>query len=322
MTQPVCPVCNLNMKSPGGVLNAKGSYEFECDRCGNFSLTGSAAATVGNICDSPEKKALLSHSIRKRQISEVSPVINSEQITEILENGTIPNPQEQLDNFILWFGNTFNDIGELVQIYPEYVQAVIGSVSSGTVNFLIKHLVDKGILVGDKRKPCEIALSFDGWELYQTLKRGHTESRKAFMAMKFGDSILDNVFKNCFKQAVKETGFELVRLDEDPKAGLIDDRLRVEILTSRFLITDLTHGNAGAYWEAGFAEGLGKPVIYTCEEKFFKKAPPYDKHGGTHFDTNHHLTVVWNENDLNAAAEQLKATIRATLPAEAIMTDE
>jgi hypothetical protein len=167
-----------------------------------------------------------------------------------------------------------------------------------------------------------VALTFDGWELYQTLKRGRSDSRKAFMAMKFGDAVLDNAYKNCFKPAVKATGFDLLRLDEAPKAGLIDDRLRVEILTSRFLITDLTHNNAGAYWEAGFAEGLGKPVIYTCEEKFFKNEPPYEKKGGTHFDTNHHLTVVWNENALNIAAEQLKATIRATLPAEAIMTDE
>ena len=57
-----------------------------------------------------------------------------------------------------------------------------------------------------------------------------------------------------------------------PKAGLIDDRLRVEIRTSRFLIADLTHENAGAYWEAGFAEGLGKPVIYTCEKSKFDTA--------------------------------------------------
>jgi nucleoside 2-deoxyribosyltransferase len=61
-------------------------------------------------------------------------------------------------------------------------------------------------------------------------------------------------------------GFKLTRLDDDPKAGIIDDRLRVEIRTSRFLIADLTHENRGAYWEAGFAEGDGKPVIYTCRK--------------------------------------------------------
>jgi len=77
-------------------------------------------------------------------------------------------------------------------------------------------------------------------------------------------------------------------------------------------LADLTHHNKGAYWEAGFAEGLGKPVIYLCRKDVFE-----DKTQGTHFDTNHHLTVVWDPADLTDAAEKLKATIRATLPREA-----
>ena len=36
------------------------------------------------------------------------------------------------------------------------------------------------------------------------------------------------------------------------------------------MISDLSHGNYGAYWEAGFAEGLGKAVIYTCERTIFE----------------------------------------------------
>ena len=118
-----------------------------------------------------------------------------------------------------------------------------------------------------------------------------------------------------FKQAVADTGFELYRLDEKPQAGLIDDRLRVEIRNSRFLISDLTHDNSGAYWEAGYAEGLGKPVIYTCKKEKFDK----DK---SHFDTNHHLTVKWDTDNIEDAVKSLKATIRATLPDEAKLSDD
>jgi len=107
----------------------------------------------------------------------------------------------------------------------------------------------------------------------------------------------------------------LFKLVDRPKAGLLDDRLRVEIQTSRFLIADLTHENAGAYWEAGYAERLGKQVIYTCEKEKFEEQK-------THFDTNHHLTVVWDADNPHEAAEALKATIRATLPGEAKLTDE
>lgn len=123
------------------------------------------------------------------------------------------------------------------------------------------------------------------------------------------------MLNNCFIPAVQKTGFDLITLNDSKRAGLIDDRLRVEIMTSRFLVADLTHDNEGAYWEAGFAEGLGKPVIYTCEKNKFER----DK---THFDTNHHLTIIWDIKEPLKAVEDLKATIRATLPAEAKLNDD
>ena len=61
---------------------------------------------------------------------------------------------------------------------------------------------------------------------------------------------------------------------------------------------------------------MGKPVIYTCEKSVFD-----DKDHATHFDTNHHLTVVWEHDKLEEAGKKLKATIRATLPEDAKMED-
>jgi nucleoside 2-deoxyribosyltransferase len=117
---------------------------------------------------------------------------------------------------------------------------------------------------------------------------------------------------------VRKTDFELRRLDEGQGAGLIDDQLRVLIRTSRFLVCDLTHGNRGAYWEAGYAEGLGKPVIYTCRRDVFEdRSDP----NHPHFDTNHWVTVIWETADPAAAARKLKDTVRATLPAEARLID-
>ena len=134
------------------------------------------------------------------------------------------------------------------------------------------------------------------------------------MAMQYNDPILDQKIFPKFKEATKEAGFDLVRLDNAPRAGLIDEQLRVEIRRARFLVADLTHDNSGAYWEAGFAEGLDKPVIYTCEKGVFKSR-------GTHFDTNHFHTIQWDAADPLKAARELKATIRATLPDEARMED-
>lgn len=45
-------------------------------------------------------------------------------------------------------------------------------------------------------------------------------------------------------------------------------------------------------------------------------------HRQTHFDTNHHMAIVWDKENPKESGEQLKATIRATLPALARHRDE
>jgi nucleoside 2-deoxyribosyltransferase len=134
------------------------------------------------------------------------------------------------------------------------------------------------------------------------------------MAMAFGNETLNRVFVEYLKPASEAAGFRLVRIDEGPSAGLIDVRLQNEIRTSRFLVADLTDRNPGAYWEAGFAHGLGLPVIYTCEADAFEKK-------GTHFDTNHFHTIKWDAGNPAEAASRLRDTIRATLPEEAKLGD-
>jgi hypothetical protein len=94
--------------------------------------------------------------------------------------------------------------------------------------------------------------------------------------------------------------------------------LRVRIRQAKFLICDLTHGNRGAYWEGGFAEGLGIPVIYTCRLDVFTNSA-HEFH--PHFDTAHWVTVPWDPANPALAAAKLKAIVRATLPDEAKLED-
>jgi nucleoside 2-deoxyribosyltransferase len=134
------------------------------------------------------------------------------------------------------------------------------------------------------------------------------------MAMAYGIKDTERAFAECFEPAVRATGFELRRLDTTPKAGLIDLRMRVDLRACKFVVADLTDENRGAYWESGFAEGLGRHVFYTCEATKFDRAK-------THFDTEHMLTIRWSLNNLAAAADELKAAIRNTFPAEARQRD-
>lgn len=127
--------------------------------------------------------------------------------------------------------------------------------------------------------------------------------------MKFGDARLDAFVEKVVKPAVASLpGLTLHRIDDPAiaRAGVIDNVMRETIRDPAFLIADLSHANNGAYWEAGFAEGLGKPVIYLCERSQWEA-------NRTHFDTNHCTTIVWDEAKPEAFARQLAATLRNSL---------
>jgi len=322
-----CPVCNLDVGAfspfPFKGINC---YEVACKRCGVFSVGTRIESYLPHILEGdPRKIAVLSHWIRTKHESISADEAGRREVILLdgaLVDGIIkrpaPSPAEQADNIVRWLGENIEGPGERVRVAPSTHQAIMGAQTPNGFALVIRYLFDDKTLIGDlcRGEPGEAnaMLSFKGWGYYEELKRRAVDSRKAFMAMQYGETDLDKVVEEVFKPAVTQTGFDLVRLDEAPRAGLIDDRLRVEIQTSRFLIVDLTHQNRGAYWEAGYAEGLGKPVVYTCEKQKFEE-------GKTHFDTNHHLTVPWDPANPQEAGEELKATIRATLPGEAKLTD-
>jgi hypothetical protein len=199
--------------------------------------------------------------------------------------------------------------------------AIIGARSPAGFQLVLEHLFECGLVTGNQSKTmsggdrAHATLTFAGWDHYESLRRGGRVYRKAFMAMQFGDALLDQVLKDVFKPSALLAGFDLLKLTDRPKAGLIDNRMRVEIQSCDFVVADLSHDNLGAYWEAGYAEGLGKPVIYTCEKSKFEQAK-------THFDTNHHLTILWDSTSPGSCSQEFVATIRATLPHLANMSDD
>jgi nucleoside 2-deoxyribosyltransferase len=149
------------------------------------------------------------------------------------------------------------------------------------------------------------------------------DSRKAFVAMEFPNPEKTEVnyfFQNKLLDqylipAVRQTNYDLANaLRTEPMAGNLHARLEVEIRKARFVVAELSHHNNGAYWEAGFARGLNKPVIY-----MYNKA--VGNSGRPHFDVGSDHYIAWEQDQPQRAADALKAVIRATLVGEAKMED-
>jgi hypothetical protein len=160
-----------------------------------------------------------------------------------------------------------------------------------------------------------------GWREYKELKKGRSDSKTVFMAMQFDKDQRKNI-DDIVKPVVEKFDFQLYLLPEFyMKENTIDLKLRNAIRDSRLLICDLTHKNNGAYFEAGFAEGLGKPVIYICELSAFEdaeknKGKDGDKSKRLHFDVEHQEIYKWkegSEDSIKKFQSDIEAKIRVSI---------
>jgi hypothetical protein len=320
-----CPACGIFIAT---CVESGDQHRYNCRRCGKFTLSGFnrriaennlvEAIASSNGRRTNHRRSRLSHIVRRQQNGGGYVGVDPEKVIDWRLDDPLPSAPEQVDNLVLWLGHRQSSPLEVVVLVADEMAAWIGApiVNNPTRAGLdwifdqpeVRELVQFDLNMHD------LGLTLPGWRRHQDLQSGHSQSRVAFMALQFGDAELDKVVDVCFRGAVARTGYALRRATDEQRAGLIDDQMRVSIRTARFVLADLTHANNGAYWEAGFAEGLGKPVIYTCSESAWKERP-------THFDTNHMLTIKWNTNDLGRAGEELVNRIRTTLPDEAKMTD-
>jgi hypothetical protein len=89
------------------------------------------------------------------------------------------------------------------------------------------------------------------------------EERYAFIAMAIDpqnpelEDVLDSI-----KEAATKYGIHAERVDEVQSNNRISDRILESIQKAQFVIVDLTHSKPNVFYEAGYAQGLGKTPIY------------------------------------------------------------
>jgi hypothetical protein len=326
MTSSTCPVCTsqllLEVSEP-----QTGALAYGCPRCGGYQATFEAVNALRELSNKHWAcRYETSHAIRRRHDPDGPRfLVTASWLASVWANAKLPTPQESADIFVDYLGSANRVPTDWVRCRPAKLKGLLGTADEPTrqdgIMYVVDHLRAKGLI----EHPAQIQLpaddgvllyrlTFDGWERFDDLRRRAVDSHIAFMAMDFKSEATARAFA-AFIAAVDQTGFELRRLDQKPKAGLIDLRMRVEIRAAKFLVADLTDENRGAYWEAGFAEGLGKKVYYTCEASKFDKVK-------THFDTEHLLTVKWAADNMAPALDELKSAIRNYLPADAVQFDD
>ncbi len=261
--------------------------------------------------------------IDQRNAGDSTPLIGMDEVTYALERGPLP-VHERADRLLRLLAQETPHVGATLQILgnddcpeqsdPFYMNALAWSESHNgeELRYIADYLcvqgwitIPRGADISPFKYRCRVEV--DG---YARIGEQATalDSSQCFVAMWFHEN-MDDVYDKAIAPAIRDAGYEPFRVDRQVDlVGKIDDAIVAEIRRSRFLVADMTHGDEGArggvYYEAGFAYGLDKPVIYTCRE---------DKIDDVHFDNRQFNHIVWNDDALDDLRKRLADRIVATI---------
>lgn len=136
------------------------------------------------------------------------------------------------------------------------------------------------------------SITVKGWEKISQLRQLNEVTKQGFIAMSFDPSV--KYIEDCFKKAISGAGYKPQIIKDKEHNNYIMPEIFYEIKQSRFVVVDITNPNYGAYYEAGYAQALGKEVIVCCKKEVFDN--PDTK---PHFDIAQKSMIIWeDENDL------------------------
>ena len=200
--------------------------------------------------------------------------------------------------------------------------------------FLDKVKTSRSLLGGHSLDMSSFVITHKGWKF---LEGDSTQScsKSAFVAMWFAE--FTKPLREVIRKILKNKGYDPVFVDELPTRSnltpeqkhdlatnsTIDDMIIANIRRAKFVIADLScfpgekmtseiykkqDGTsevrdivcAGAYFEAGYATALEKPIIYLVNRK---QTP--------HFDVNHIPYITWDEGCLDDLEVELRNGIEA-----------
>jgi hypothetical protein len=234
----------------------------------------------------------------------------------------------------LWFSSTQEGLGDWIDFlydghggsteHPSRLSfynflAATSSISSEDGAALLEFLEGEKVL--EKLNTLySFRLTSQGWRRVNELLTVESESTTAFVAMWFS-KVMDAAYLQGFHKAIEAAGYDPIRIDRKDHNNKIDDEIIAEIRRCKFVVADFTSelidqptqegettkvalARGGVYFEAGFALGLGKPVIW-CAKKAMLDA------SALHFDTRQFAHIPWD--DPADLAKQLEQRIVATL---------
>jgi nucleoside 2-deoxyribosyltransferase len=253
------------------------------------------AGSVNLTSLTPSQRAKLTRWLGdQRREGEPYPLITSHVIDNLqaLPDLSILERRDRALEFLASHSNNLAEKVRFAGIVDEKLTAALeglaiatGSRDENEARAYLTFLEESGLV---KRTNEYVTITFNGWQYLEKQRAEQVMSVQAFVAMWFDPSMVDP-YESGIAPAIRDTGYSVMRIDKKEHINKIDDEIIAEIRRSRFVVADFTSEKdkprGGVYFEAGFAQGLNKPVIWTCRT---------DMIGSVHFDTRQFNHITWD----------------------------
>ncbi len=314
-----CPIC----RNKWTIYSDKKVPEFihyvKCFRCGEFSVSTTYFEYITpKLTD--DQSAIFSSWIYNNQGTHID-----KELGEQLKNKRPASVGERAENLLVYISrNITTKLGEefsrtdLKYCLELPISAEENKILGEDYNEIVKyshmlsvsesrHYGDLYVLINNYL--CEYKEYLDnpkdnyritalGWDHVYSIQSSPS-SDKCFIAMEYDkEKKITGFFESLIGSIENDTGYQVVIMKDHSHSNIIEDEMKKEILGSKFVIADLTNNNRGAYYEAGYAHGLGKPVIFTINKTYLDevKNDLKKKEQAIHFDTNHYPYKTWDYN--------------------------
>ena len=317
MTEKICPICGRPDCSIDSIpINTNDSniqpdlfYSGNCNTCGQVRVSVCFVndKVESGLLDKSEFMGYLKRRSLNWEKSGKSSSIMPIRTVDDLKGGIIlpSTPLEQVDMLIEYFASKQASLSEFVTFDSSKDYPICFAKNGSDFCYIIKSAYELVYIKGRRQDSGPVTyigrqfrlldghlmLTPQGWEKAQQLKEQSPYSKQVFVAFHFDQSgEMKGIFNNAIAPAVSECGLEPYTTLDDEHGNSIDDVIIANIRKSRIVIADVTYASQNVYYEAGFAYGLGIPVILTCRED--------RSEDDMKFDTSHIKHIIWkDEND-------------------------
>ena len=291
-----CELCGTQADAvPSGGYDG---IQQRCPRCGEFRLTGTGMTTIRNV--PRDDKVKLSGWVRDQNMLGDVPELTSDRIG-LVAAGPLPGVVERADRLLTFAVRSRTMLNESFNSRDPAFVAITYSQDTDEVGYVLMFLKDED-LIKHFGGP-EYLITPHGYMRYEELQAHQSASTQGFVAMWFDETTRD-AFVNGFEPAIRDAGYDPLRIDRVEHVGKIDDEIIAQIRRSRFVVADFTGHRGGVYFEAGFALGLNLPVFWTCRQNQIDEL---------HFDIRQFNCIDWTEPP--ELADRLQKRIEAVIGA-------